>query len=78
MTARNYRQLAAQAWVRGGQLALAGRLAGEHSLGRLGERLLGFLTGYLDAQVGAVYVAEAGGALSSASPPTPHRGAPRP
>jgi CheY-like chemotaxis protein/CHASE3 domain sensor protein len=63
MTARNYRELAAQAWVRAGQIALANRLGGEHSLTRLGERLLGFLTEYLDAQVGAVYVSDAGGVL---------------
>jgi CheY-like chemotaxis protein/CHASE3 domain sensor protein len=63
MTARNYRELAAQAWVRAGQIALANRLGGEHSLTRLGERLLGFLTEYLDAQVGAVYVSDDGGVL---------------
>jgi signal transduction histidine kinase/DNA-binding response OmpR family regulator/CHASE3 domain sensor protein len=63
MTARNHRELAAQAWVRAGQIALAARLAGELRLETLGERLLGFLTEYLGARVGAVYIAEAGGAL---------------
>ncbi|MFZ0499200.1 MAG: response regulator [Steroidobacteraceae bacterium] len=63
MTARNHRELAAQAWVRAGQIALAARLAGEHRLARLGEQLLDFLAEYLGAQVGAVYVAEAGGAF---------------
>jgi signal transduction histidine kinase/DNA-binding response OmpR family regulator/CHASE3 domain sensor protein len=63
MTARNHRELAAQAWVRAGQIALAARLAGELRLETLGERLLGFLTEYLGARVGAVYVADAGGTL---------------
>jgi CheY-like chemotaxis protein/CHASE3 domain sensor protein len=59
-TSRNYRQLTAQAWIRAGQIALAARLGGEQSLESLGERLLGFLSEYLDAQAGAVYVAEGG------------------
>jgi CheY-like chemotaxis protein/CHASE3 domain sensor protein len=61
MTLRNHRQLAAQAWVRTGQIALAAHMGGEHRLEMLGERLLSFLTEYLDAQAGAVYVAEPGG-----------------
>ena len=63
MTSRNYRTLAAQAWIRAGQIALAARIGGEQRLETLGERLLRFLTEYLDAPVGAVYVAEPGGAL---------------
>jgi CheY-like chemotaxis protein/signal transduction histidine kinase/CHASE3 domain sensor protein len=61
MTWRNYQQLAAQAWIRAGQIALSARLAGEHRLEKLGERLLRFLTEYFDAPVGAIYVAGAGG-----------------
>jgi signal transduction histidine kinase/DNA-binding response OmpR family regulator/CHASE3 domain sensor protein len=61
MTSRNHQALAAQAWIRAGQIALAERLGGEHRLEKLGERLLRFLTEYFDAQVGAVYVAGAAG-----------------
>jgi len=60
MTSRNYRALAAQAWIRAGQVALGARLGGEHRLEILGERLLRFLTEYFDAPVGAVYVAGPG------------------
>jgi len=77
MTARNYAELTAQAWVRAGQIALAARLAGEHRLEKLGDRLLRFLTEFLDAQAGAVYVAEPGGdfqrVAAYAAPPGAHQ-----
>ena len=63
MMSRDYRGREAQAWIRAAQAALAMRLAGEQRLAKLGERLLSFLSEWLDAQVGAVYVAEPDGAF---------------
>ena len=61
MTSRDYRTRETEAWIRAGQMGLSSRLEGEQRLDVLGDRVLGFLTHYLDAQVGAVYIAEGEG-----------------
>ncbi|HEY0973825.1 MAG TPA: response regulator [Solimonas sp.] len=57
---RDYRARSAQLWIRSGQMALASRLQGEQRLELLGDKVIGFLAEYLNAQVGTVYVAESG------------------
>src|SRR5579872_4698189 len=60
-TSRTYRARQTQVWLRSGQMALAARLQGEQRLDVLGDNVLGFLADYLDAHIGALYVAEGGG-----------------
>ncbi|HZG19766.1 MAG TPA: response regulator [Herbaspirillum sp.] len=55
-TSRDYRSREKQAWIRAGQMGLAERLQGEQRLSTLGENTLAFLTAYLNAQVGAIYL----------------------
>ncbi|MHA0111637.1 hypothetical protein ACXYUI_31785, partial [Klebsiella pneumoniae] len=55
-TSRDYRTREKQTWIRNGQMGLAERLQGEQRLGALGENTLDFLTAYLNAQVGAIYL----------------------
>ena len=42
-------------------MRLSERIQGEQRLEQLGDNVLGFLADYLDAQVGAVYIAEGDG-----------------
>ena len=58
MTSRDYRARETEAWIKAGQMGLNTRLEGEQRLEVLGDRVLDFLSTYLDAQVGAVYIAE--------------------
>jgi len=60
-TSRDYRQREKQAWIRAGQMGLAERLQGEQRLDALGDNTLSFLTAYLNAQVGAIYLRSDGG-----------------
>jgi CheY-like chemotaxis protein/CHASE3 domain sensor protein len=60
---RDYRAREAQAWLRSGQNALSQRIQGEQRLDILGREVLAFLTDYLDAQAGALYIAETGDRL---------------
>jgi CheY-like chemotaxis protein/signal transduction histidine kinase/CHASE3 domain sensor protein len=60
VAARDFRARQAQAWIRSGQMGLSAQMQGDQSLDKLGDNLLGFLAGFVDAQVGAVYMAEAG------------------
>jgi CheY-like chemotaxis protein/signal transduction histidine kinase/CHASE3 domain sensor protein len=60
VASRDFRARQAQAWIRSGQMALSERMQGDQSLDKLGTNLLGFLAGFVEAQVGAVYIAEAG------------------
>ncbi|RCW64202.1 response regulator [Pseudorhodoferax soli] len=50
-------------WLRAGQAGLAERVQGEHRLETLGEGVLSYLASYLDAQVGALYLAERDGSF---------------
>jgi len=60
VAARDFRARQAQAWIRSGQMGLSAQMQGDQALDKLGNNLLGFLAGFVDAQVGAVYMAEAG------------------
>ena len=56
MSSRDYRARERQAWIRAGQMGLAERLQGEQRLEVLGENILSFLAGYLNAQLGVIYL----------------------
>ena len=60
VASRDFRSRQTQAWIRSGQMGLSEQMQGDQSLDRLGSNLLGFLAGFVEAQVGAVYIAEAG------------------
>ncbi|HZE44227.1 MAG TPA: response regulator [Steroidobacteraceae bacterium] len=60
VASRDFRTRQGQAWIRSGQMGLSEQMQGDQTLDKLGNNLLGFLAGFLDAQVGAVYMAEAG------------------
>ena len=61
LMSRDYRSRETEVWVRSGQAGLSARIQGEQRLEVLGENVLQFLADYLNAQVGAVYIAEADG-----------------
>ena len=58
LMSRDYRTRETEAWVRNGQAGLGERLQGDQRLDTLGEHVLQFLADYLNAQVGAVFMAE--------------------
>jgi CheY-like chemotaxis protein/signal transduction histidine kinase/CHASE3 domain sensor protein len=60
VASRDFRTRQAQAWIRIGQMGLSEQMQGDQPLDKLGNNLLGFLAGFVEAQVGAVYIAEAG------------------
>ena len=60
VASRDFRSRQTQAWIRSGQMGLSEQMQGDQSLDKLGSNLLGFLAGFVEAQVGAVYIAEAG------------------
>jgi signal transduction histidine kinase/DNA-binding response OmpR family regulator/CHASE3 domain sensor protein len=60
VASRDYRARQIESWLRLGQMGLSERLQGDQPLDKLGGNLLGFLASFLEAQVGAVYIAEAG------------------
>jgi CheY-like chemotaxis protein/CHASE3 domain sensor protein len=60
VASRDFRARQAQAWIRSGQMGLSEQMQGDQTLDKLGNNLLGFLAGFLEAQVGAIYMAEAG------------------
>jgi CheY-like chemotaxis protein/signal transduction histidine kinase/CHASE3 domain sensor protein len=57
---RDFRTGQAQAWIRSGQMGLGETMQGDQPLDKLGGKLLSFLAGFTDAQVGAIYIAESG------------------
>jgi CHASE3 domain sensor protein len=57
-TSRDYRIRQTQVWARTGQMGLAARIQGEQLLETLGNHVLAYLAGFLDARIGAVFVAE--------------------
>jgi signal transduction histidine kinase/CheY-like chemotaxis protein/CHASE3 domain sensor protein len=60
VASRDFRARQTQTWIRSGQMGLSEQMQGDQSLDKLGGNLLGFLAGFVGAQVGAVYIAEAG------------------
>jgi CheY-like chemotaxis protein/signal transduction histidine kinase/CHASE3 domain sensor protein len=60
VASRDFRSRQAQAWIRSGQMGLSEQMQGDQPLERLGNNLLGFLAAFVEAQVGAVYIAESG------------------
>jgi CheY-like chemotaxis protein/CHASE3 domain sensor protein len=59
VASRDFRARQAQNWIRMGQMGLSERMQGDQPLERLGNVVLEYLAGFLEAQVGAVYIAEA-------------------
>jgi signal transduction histidine kinase/CheY-like chemotaxis protein/CHASE3 domain sensor protein len=55
---RDFSSRQTEGWIRSGQAGLATELQGEQRLDQLGRAVLEYLAAYLDAQVGAVYIAE--------------------
>jgi signal transduction histidine kinase/CheY-like chemotaxis protein/CHASE3 domain sensor protein len=60
VASRDFRARQAQVWIRSGQMGLSEQMQGDQSLEKLGNNLLGFLAGFVEAQVGAVYIADTG------------------
>jgi signal transduction histidine kinase/CheY-like chemotaxis protein/CHASE3 domain sensor protein len=60
VASRDFHARQAQVWIRSGQMGLSEQMQGDQSLEKLGNNLLGFLAGFVEAQVGAVYMAEGG------------------
>ena len=58
LMSRDHQARETENWLRSGQMAMSERAQGEQRLQTLGENALAFLTDYLDAPVGAVYIAE--------------------
>jgi CHASE3 domain sensor protein len=61
VAAGDFKARQAQAWIRAGQMGLSEQLQGDQTLEKLGNNLLGFLADYVEAQAGAVYIADGGG-----------------
>jgi CheY-like chemotaxis protein/CHASE3 domain sensor protein len=61
IASREFRARQRDAWIRAGQLGLSGRMQGDLPLDRLGDNVLRYLGEYLNAQVGALFIAEGGG-----------------
>ena len=74
MTSRDYRARETSAWIRTGQAGLGTKLQGEQRLDTLGDSVLEFLAGYLDAQVGAVYIPDGDGQFRRVAGYAPPRG----
>ncbi len=77
VTSRDYHARETEAWVRQGQAGVAERLLGEQGLQSIGENALAFLTRYMDAPVGAVYVLAGGGRFHQVAAHAPSGGADR-
>jgi CHASE3 domain sensor protein len=60
VASRDFRKRQLESWLGAGQMGLSQQLQGDQTLDKLGSNLLEFLAAYLEAQVGAVYIAEAG------------------
>jgi len=73
-TSRDYHARETEAWVRRGQAGVAERLLGEQGLQSIGENALSFLTRYLDAPAGAVYVLAGGGRFHQVAAHAPSGG----
>jgi len=60
LASRDYRSQQLRSWLRQGHAGLVEHLQGDQPLHALGERALRFLAEFMDAQVGAIYLAEGG------------------
>jgi signal transduction histidine kinase/DNA-binding response OmpR family regulator/CHASE3 domain sensor protein len=60
VASRDFRKRQLESWLGAGQMGLSERLQGDQTLEKLGSNLLAFLAAFLEAQVGAVYIAEGG------------------
>jgi CheY-like chemotaxis protein/signal transduction histidine kinase/CHASE3 domain sensor protein len=60
VASRDFRKGQIESWLRIGQMNLSEQMQGDQSLDKLGHNVLGFLAAFLEAQVGAVYIAEGG------------------
>jgi CheY-like chemotaxis protein len=60
MVSRDFRARQREAWLRSGQIGLSAMMQGDLPLDRLGDNILEYLAQFLDAQVGAVFIAEGG------------------
>jgi CheY-like chemotaxis protein/signal transduction histidine kinase/CHASE3 domain sensor protein len=58
MASRDFKERQRESWLRAGQIGLSQAMMGDLSLERLGESVLRFLAEFLDAQVGALFIAE--------------------
>jgi CheY-like chemotaxis protein/CHASE3 domain sensor protein len=58
LASRGYRAAKTEEWLKAGQAGLGNALQGDPHVERLAEIAVGFLARYLDAQVGAFYVAQ--------------------
>ena len=63
LSSRDFLEQRVQGWLRAGQSEMAVGMQGVDLTATLGERVAAFLSGYLDAQIGAVYFAPSRGAL---------------
>jgi len=63
MSSRDFREMQAQAWLRSGLNGINERLQGAQELDQLGKKVISFVARYLNAQVGAMYFADAQGQL---------------
>ncbi len=61
LLSRDFRNRESLTWLREGQAELAAKIQGEQRVEQLGAEVINFLARYLDAPVGAVYIADHGG-----------------
>ncbi len=60
VASRDFRARQLDSWLRTGQLGLGEVMQGDQPVDTLSQRILRFLANYLNAQIGALFVAEAG------------------
>ena len=60
LASREFRGRQLGSWLRTGHMGLSELMQGDQPLDKLGNNVLGFLADYLDAQVGALFIAESG------------------
>ncbi|MDB5815403.1 MAG: histidine kinase [Rhodocyclales bacterium] len=61
ISSRDFKARETEVWLRAGLAGLGKRIRGDQALDKLGANVLSFLADYLDAQVGALYIAEQDG-----------------
>ncbi|TDR44983.1 signal transduction histidine kinase [Tahibacter aquaticus] len=67
MTSRDYHARETEAWLRNGHAGFGESLLGEQSLQSLGDNALNFVSRYLEAPVGLIYVTQGGNRLELVS-----------